>query len=134
MYEQRLNTYYSLGREIANILIGSKIYRDRQTDAEYVENAIATVQNTLQSAATEADKIETIFLAGMLERVESYAGLFNRIVRSKRFLSELDREVHADVVRFGELNMEMHEKLVSLHEQAAQTQESHELLDKLIFF
>lgn len=133
MYEQRLNTYYSLEREIANILIGSKIYRDRQTDAEYVENAIATVQNTLQSAATEADKIETIFLAGMLERVESYAGLFNRIVRSKRLLSELDREVHADVVRFGELNMEMHEKLVSLHEQAAQTQESHELLDKLIF-
>ncbi|WP_158279918.1 ATP-binding protein [Coraliomargarita sinensis] len=131
-HERRLNAYYSLEREIANILIGSRVFQDRLSGASYVENTLNKAQNDLNDIAEDADKVEMIFLSGMLERIETYARLFSRMVESKKFLSELDREVYADVVRFSEINLEMHEKLVVLYEESDNAEERH-LIEKIIF-
>lgn len=131
-HERRLNSYYSLEREIANILIGSRVYRDRLRDAEYVENALGTARKILSRISEDADKVEMIFLSGMLERVDSYANLFGRMASSKRFLSALDREVHAEVVRFGQVNAKMHEELYAMLE-AAENEQEQEILKNLIF-
>jgi len=94
-YERRLNAYYSLEREIANILIGSREYQDRLTGAGYVEDALDAAQNTLNEITEDADKVEMIFLSGMHDRVDNYASLFAKMVESKQFLSELDRDGYA---------------------------------------
>jgi len=131
-YERRLNAYYSLEREIANILIGSREYQDRLTGAGYVEDALDAAQNTLNEITEDADKVEMIFLSGMHDRVDNYASLFAKMVESKQFLSELDRDVYADIVRFGETNLEMHEKLVAKLEEADNDEERH-LIERIIF-
>lgn len=131
-YERRLNTYYSLEREIANTLIGSRVYQDRLTGAGYVEDSLNAARQAINDISQDADKVEMAFLSGMLERVESYTSLFSRLVESKRFLSQLDRGVHADVVRFGQLNTEMHEKLVVLFQDVENKEERH-LTEQMIF-
>lgn len=131
-YERRLNAYYSLEREIANILIGSRVYQDRLTGAGYVENAINAAQEAMGDISEDADKVEMVFLTGMHKRVKSYTDLFSRLVESKRFLSKLDRQVHDEVVRFGELSMETHEELLVLL-QDSENKEERYLIEQLIF-
>jgi signal transduction histidine kinase/ActR/RegA family two-component response regulator len=131
-YERRLNAYYSLERDIANVLIGSRVYQDRLTDAGYVEDTLEAAKATLDDISKDADKVEMIFLTGMLERVNNYASLFARMVDSKQFLSRLDRDVHADVVSFGEINQELHEKLVGLLENSENEEERY-LIREMVF-
>ncbi|HKK17718.1 MAG TPA: ATP-binding protein [Opitutales bacterium] len=131
-HERRLNAYYSLERQIANILIGSRVFQDRLTDAGYVEDTISASRRALKEVAKDADKVETIFLSGTLERVNNYDTLFSKLVESKRFLSELDRDVHADIVRFGEINLEMHDQLIAMFEGSENNEERH-LAEQLIY-
>lgn len=131
-HERRLNAYYLLEREIANVLIGSRIYRDRLTDAEYVENALEATRSGLNDILRDADKVETIFLSGMVERVDAYTSLFSRMVQSKQFLSQLDSDVRADVISFGEVNLKMHNELVSRLGEV-ETDEEYHTIREIIF-
>jgi signal transduction histidine kinase/ActR/RegA family two-component response regulator len=131
-HERRLNSYYSLEREIANILIGSRVYQDRLTDADYVQGSLDAAKTTLDEIAKDADKVDGIFISGIRERVNDYASLFSRMVDSKRFLSQLDRDVHADVISFAEINQELHEKLLELLEDSENGEEQY-LIKEIIF-
>lgn len=124
-HERRLNSYYLLEREIANVLIGSRVYRDRLTDSEYVENALDLTRSAVSEIVEDADKVEMIFVSGMLERVDQYTTLFSRMVQSKRFLSKLDSDVRTEVINFGELNLKMHNELADLLGEAVDDEEYH---------
>ncbi|MEO0509858.1 MAG: ATP-binding protein [Verrucomicrobiota bacterium] len=111
LQERRLNSLYSVAREISNVLIGSRVFQDRLTGAEYVDDSLRATRTKLEEIVEESDQIESIFLYGMLERVDDYSELFGRMVQSKQFLSGLDRDVRTDIVRFGVDNQNFHDQL-----------------------
>lgn len=135
--ERRLNRLHVVSREISNVVIGQRIYQDRLTGASYVDDSLAATKRALGQVLEEGDPIESIFVNGMLERVEEFGEVFAGLVESKTFLSELDQRVREDVIRFGAMNLEMQQRLIDRRE-ALKTQGDdgveHAIIDDMLLF
>lgn len=133
--ERRLNRLHVVSREISNVVIGHRIYQDRLTGASYVRDSLAATKRALGGVLSEGDQVESIFVNGMLERVDEFGEVFSGLVESKEFLSDLDRRVREDVIRFGTMNIEVQERLVERREQITaidEANEAHAMIDELI--
>lgn len=117
--ERRLNRLHVVSREISNIVIGHRIYQDQLSGATYVQDSLAETKKALRQVLAEGDQIESIFVNGMLERVDEFEEVFFSLLKSKGFLSNLDQRARDDVTRFGVMNFEIQERLVQLREQGA---------------
>ncbi len=133
--ERRLNRLHVVSREISNVVIGHRIYQERLTGATYVEDSLGATKRALSQVLVEGDQVESIFVNGMLERVEEFREVFSGLVESKEFLSNLDLKVREDVVRFGAMNVEIQEILVSLRnglDSLDDPGEAHRVVDELV--
>lgn len=129
--ERRLNLLHVVSQEISNVVIGHRIYQERLTGASYVEDSLAATKRALHQVLAHGDQVESIFVNGMVERVEEFEEVFSGLVESKEFLSELDQRVREDVVRFGAMNLEFQERLNSFRERLPHGDE-HEAVDELL--
>lgn len=133
--ERRLNRLHVVSREISNVVIGHRIYRDRLSGASYVQDSLAATERALEQILSEGDQIEYIFVNGMLERVDEFGKVFSGLVDSKAFLSDLDQRVRNDVIRFGVMNLEVQERLVAYRQRVDALGESggaHAAVDELL--
>ncbi|WPJ96896.1 ATP-binding protein [Coraliomargarita algicola] len=134
--ERRLNLLHVVSREISNVVIGNRIYQERLTGASYVQDSLAATKRALSQVLAEGDQVESIFVNGMLERVDEFIEVFSGLVQSKDFLSELDQRVREDVIRFGEINVEMQDVLLERHDQLREenaAQQAYKLLERLLY-
>ncbi|MBT61972.1 MAG: hypothetical protein CML13_02005 [Puniceicoccaceae bacterium] len=135
--ERRLNLLHVVSREISNVVIGNRIYQERLTGDSYVVDSLAATKRALGQVLAEGDQVESIFVNGMLERVDEFNDVFSGLVQSKNFLSELDQRVREDVVRFGEHNIEIQDLLIERRDQihvalGSELLQEHELVDDLL--
>jgi len=133
--ERRLNLLNVVSREISNVVIGHRIYQERLTGASYVEDSLGATKRALSQVLAEGDQVESIFINGMLERVEEFDEVFSGLVESKEFLSELDQRVRDDVVRFGAMNLEIQELLVGRRTELVAigaAEEEHQAVDEFL--
>ncbi|MDQ8193454.1 ATP-binding protein [Coraliomargarita sp. SDUM461004] len=133
--ERRLNLLHVVSREISNVVIGHRIYQERLTGASYVRDSLAATTRALTQVLAEGDQVESIFVNGMLERVNEFSEVFSGLVASKDFLSELDQQVREDVVRFGAMNQQVQERLMEQHEGLGTGkgfEQAHLLMDDLL--
>lgn len=133
--ERRLNLLHVVSREISNVVIGHRIYQERLTGASYVEDSLGATKRALNQVLAQGDQVESIFINGMLERVEEFDDVFSGLVKSKQFLSQFDQRVRDDVVRFGSTNIEVQEKLVELRDELKAelgSEIEHDLVDEII--
>lgn len=134
-HERRLNRLHVVSREISNVVIGHRIYQDRLTGATYVEDSLTATKRALSQVLAEGDQVESIFVNGMLERVEEFSEVFEGLVESKQFLTALDERVREYVIRFGAMNLEVQELLVERRnefDRLAASERSHEVVDELL--
>lgn len=111
MQERRLNRLNVISHEISNVVIGNRIFQDRMTGEEYVEDALGKTERALLEVLAETDPMETVLVEGMLSRLEEFSGVFRRLVQSKQFLADLDQDVRAKVIDFGVRSLELQDFL-----------------------
>lgn len=133
--ERRLNRLQVVSREISNVVIGHRIYQDRLSGASYVQDSLAATKRALSQSLTEGDPVESIFVNGMLERVDEFSEIFSGLVESKEFLSDLDGRVREDVVRFGVMHLEIQERLIERRAKLGSYEDldlEHAVVDELL--
>jgi len=129
---QQLNFYYSLKQEFINIQIGSQVYRDNENDAEFVGQFLQSARKLIEQNFMAFEEVERGILIAMIETLDSYASDFEKMVKSNAFLSNLDGEVHKELVNFGDLKSEMQDDLIS-RLRAAPSPEERVWLEDMIF-
>lgn len=109
-----------LSREISNVIIGGRVFQDRMTGEDAVEDALLDARSSLLAIhATAMDSEELVYLQSVMARLDEFQRVFRRLVQSKRFLDSLDRDVREGVVRFGVSSLEIQEYLSSLRSEYA---------------
>lgn len=106
-----------LSRDMSNIVIGSRVFQDRMTGANYVEESLATSRSTMVGLTDGADQLEVIFIRGMMERLDEFSDVFQQLVKSTGFLAQLDIDVREKVLRFSVMHQQMQGELEALHEE-----------------
>lgn len=127
--EQRFTQLNQVSRELANVVIGNRVFQDHMTGEGYVLGSLTNSQDILDRLEVDADTIELEILAEMSLRIEDYSSVFKRLVQSKQFLATLNEDVREKIVRFGAesivLQEYMNEHHQSLHESLDQGVTSH---------
>lgn len=115
--ENRLSRLNTVSQELSNVIIGSRIFQDRMVGERNVQESLLATKVALERILIEADSVESVFIHGMLGRIDEFSDVFERLVQSKRFLNSLDRDVREGVVRFGADSLRFQEQLNELHRE-----------------
>lgn len=115
--EQRLTRLNVVSRELSNVVIGNRIFQDRLTGENYVQDSLAKSQEILEWLEVDADPADLAILADMSMRIENYSAVFKRLVQSKQFLASLDQDVREEIVRFGAYSLGLQEYIDAYHEE-----------------
>ena len=119
-YVSRLNV---ISREVSNVEIGNLSFHDHLSGAAHVDDALSATKHGLEETLSYSDEIETIYILGMLEHVDAFSEVFQRSVKSKEYVAELNYGMEDEIVRFTVLNMEIQSALDSAHETLHEAQD-----------
>ncbi|CAA6690382.1 MULTISPECIES: ATP-binding protein [unclassified Lentimonas] len=128
-HEQRLTQLNVVSRELSNVVIGNRIFQDRMTGERYVQSSLENSIEILDRLSVNADAYDIDTLADMITRIEVYETVFKRLVQSKQFLADLDKDVREGVIRFGAHSVAMQKYLDAHHQElhASFTEETIQL-------
>lgn len=115
--EQRLNEFNKVSRNLSSVIISSRIYQDRITDQNYVESSVVSIKGTLAPILANADSFETVFISTLLNRLDDFSMVFERLVQSQQFLNALDSDVREGVLSFGIDSNAFQQDLIRLREE-----------------
>ena len=109
--ERRLNKLDIALREVSGAVIDTRVFQDRMTGETYVRDALGTARAELRDLRRGADGREALQIRETLGRLEHFREVFDRLVESTRYLSDLKEEVRAEIVRFSSKSVALHERL-----------------------
>lgn len=107
---------HEISREVANVVIGNRVFQDGLSDAGYVQDALSASRQKLTVLIDRSEEIDAIFMRGMLERLDEFSKVFEQLANSTDFLELLDRQVRDKVQSFSVMHMDMRNRLDALHE------------------
>jgi signal transduction histidine kinase/ActR/RegA family two-component response regulator len=114
--EHRLTELSIVSRELSNVVIGNRIFQQRLTGEVYVRESLARSRTMLEDLKSDADPVDQKVLEQMLIRIDEFSGVFKQLVKSKKFLANLDRDVREDIIQFGVYSLELQEYINAYHE------------------
>ncbi|HAV12576.1 MAG TPA: hypothetical protein DCX06_03620 [Opitutae bacterium] len=106
-----------VSREIANVVIGNRVFQDGLSDAGYVEDALGAAREQLLVLEGDSNEIDSIVIRSMLDRIDEFYEVFQELVNSTEFLEQLDQQVRDKVYSFGAMHKEMRSRLEELHSE-----------------
>ena len=112
--ERRLNKLDIALREASAAVIDTRVFQDRMTGETYVREALGTARSELRDLRRTAGERERLLIEETLERLGNFREVFDRLVESTRYLSDLKEEVRQEIVRFGSKSIALHERLGEL--------------------
>jgi signal transduction histidine kinase len=119
-----------VSREISNVVIGNRFFQDRLSDASYVEDSLSLAREKLLVLQSESDQIDLILIQSMLNRVDHFSEVFQKLEKSTQFLEQLDGRVRDKVARFGAMHLSMQNRLDVLRRELQQSEDADQ--DRLV--
>lgn len=119
---QRIQLLNNLSREVSNAVIGNRIFQEQMSGEAYVFNSLDRAKKAVKRLETNPPE-DARAIEKMRARIEDFSGLFERLVESKKFLTDLEADVRTEVEEFGEQSVAIQKRVNELREDGGATGE-----------